>query len=78
MRLEEYLQNFSLTTVSLYCDNYIKLTISDRNHIDKHAVTQISVKQDINTNCIFSLYQLHRRLRATLDYLKGDHKYATV
>ena len=44
MRLEDYLTNFSLTTVSLYWDNYAKLQIVDRNDIDKHAVTQISVR----------------------------------
>ena len=76
MNFNQYIQFFYMTTICLYQDGYSQISLSDTHAQTGHALTKLVVHEDIQSDVVFKLSQIHRRF---LDgWLVGAYDYAPM
>ena len=76
MAFNQYVQFFYMTTICLYQDGYSQISLSDTHAPSGHGLTKLVVHEDIQSDIVFKLSQIHRRF---LDgWLEGTYDYAPM
>ena len=76
MAFNQYIQFFYMTTICLYQDGYSQICLSDTHAPSGHGLTKLVVHEDIKSDVVFKLSQIHRRF---LDgWLDGTYEYAPM